>query len=210
MTQSELFQRYADVILALSTSERYGENLGRLQLQKFIYLCDILSLAWNILSSDDGHETYKHGPYDYKIQNAVDALSFRGFVKIEFLKLDKKNMSTTSNYSLTDPGKLLYERLLSAKLYKTKDTIYKLIAKNVNRRGWTNLKSIVYSEVSYVNKVGFYNQIDTNSYTNNATIQLVDLFNNLSKRKPIKPEDLVTIFFKITDNYRKLNSQSYA
>lgn len=205
MNNSDIIQRYPDVIFALHAASRYDQSLGRIQLQKFIYLGDILSIIWHLITAKEGHETYNFGPYDPKIQNAADILSFRGFINIRFLDIVTDPNKTTSQYSINNNGLNFSENLCRKQFYNTKNHIYQNIALNVNRVGWGKLKTIVYSEITYLNEMGHYRKIDSNSYSGNKTYQLLELFDNLTSEnnQNISKENMVSIFFKIIENYIK-------
>src|SRR5688572_8648288 len=88
--------RMRDVALCLHAAAPRHVALNRIRLQKYIYLADVLSIVYAALPPVDGHITYKNGPYDRAIQNAVDALAFRGFVHVMTGGLDTNSSNTYS------------------------------------------------------------------------------------------------------------------
>ena len=81
--RARILIRMADVAFALAAAHDHRERLGKLRLQKFIYLADAVSLLYSFLPPQENHTTYMYGPYDAAIQRAVDSLAFRGFVAIQ-------------------------------------------------------------------------------------------------------------------------------
>ena len=211
MGKASIYQRYSDVIFALEVSSIFEVELGRLQLQKLVYLCDILSLVWMLISVKNGHRTNNFGPYDPKIQNAVDSLSFRGFVNVSHLKIVDHGKKVSSKYKITESGLILATNLKSKNYYKTKSEIYFCIAHHIDHRGWKYLKDIVYSEPSYLNKLGHHKKISTNSYFGNDTYRLIEKFNNLKSNdiNRLSKSNMVSIFFQITDKYREQSELGY-
>lgn len=199
-------QRYKDVVLALATAHKYEQELGRLQLQKIIYLADILSLIWDVVGPKNGHYTYKNGPYDHGIQNSVDVLAFRGAVEIA-----KNNISTNqivTTYRITQVGLNLANAMIREPTFAKRAELYDAIGHHINLRGWKNLKQLVYSEATYVIKQGdgLGHALNVNSLLSNDSLRIVLDFNNLvaDKTQKFSRYNLVTIFFKILDNYRIL------
>lgn len=201
--------RYRDVLMALGVSQYYGVQLGKLQLQKFIYLSDILSLLWEYLAVDKGHETFRHGPYDYNIQNAVDILSFRGFVNITEFEIQKDG-GIRAKYLLSSMGSKLLDKLCENSNIYARYKIYKEIGKQVNFRGWYKLRSIVYAEPTFVNLSlnGWNSRIQTDSILSNLSIQLIYSFIRISEsfEKKLTQENLVALYFQVLDQYMEYKS----
>lgn len=138
--------RLRDVAVCLHSAKRHQFVLSKIQLQKLIYLMDVLCACLEILSVDSGHCTYYHGPYDKNIQNAADMLVFWEFS-------DVKNIRTTDNgvmceYFLTEAGgdwieELLYNDDNTKKRFEVVDN---LISSLVNRNLMKSLVQLVYAE----------------------------------------------------------------
>ena len=196
-------ERYRDVIIALKLADDYGQNLGRIQLQKFIYLADIISVLWNTLAPKNGHETYRNGPYDSDIQNAVDILSFRGFISIVDINIrDEKRVS--SNYRININGKKLFDRLKNNLLFKNRIELYCFIAKKIDERGWANLMALVYAEPTYsyskINGWGY--RFNYSSLLTNDTLQILRGFEKMLNRNSgfqLSKENLTSLYFKLLD-----------
>ena len=77
-----IMNRMGDVVLALGEAEKSHIQPTRIQLQKFVYLADVLGQLVGAMKLREGHKSYFNGPYDAAIQNAVDSLAFRGLVRI--------------------------------------------------------------------------------------------------------------------------------
>ncbi len=195
--------RIKDVIIALNVAEQYNQELGRLGLQKFIYLADIISLYWGMLNICNGHETYKRGPYDYDIQNSVDVLAFRGFVSISQSNI-KEDGSVTASYVLSKFGKLLFKELEKNRIFKTRIELFTSIGYHVEKRGWRNLKALVYLEPTYcfAKNNGWGYRLDYSSLLSNDTLRILDGFRkmlNSDKMENISKENFTSIFFKILE-----------
>src|SRR3954451_9295181 len=142
--------RMRDVTLALRGAHDNGApTLTRIQLQKLIYLVDVVAYLYSILPPSERHRTYKHGPYDQNNQNAVDSLAFRGFVALGALRQSQHGDIATS-YSLTPAGTsfaamLSSDPALALRSYATED-----VARLVARIGWGRIVELVYAEPTFV------------------------------------------------------------
>jgi uncharacterized protein YwgA len=196
--------RYIDIIIGLGVCSMYRVNLGRLQLQKFIYLVDALSLLWDLLPSKDGYATYKHGPYDSSIQNAVDVLSFRGFVSVVESDI-KKNSTIIAQYRISEIGKRLFENIIKTEPFKRRNEIFEVVSEHVNDRGWEHLLHLVYSEPTFLSKksMGWGQPLKTGSFLTNLTLELAWNLNNISTDKVngMTKENITTIYFQILDSF---------
>jgi len=198
---SPINNRLKDVIISLSVANFYNQDLGRLRLQKFIYLADIISLYWGIINNNRGHKTYKNGPYDVDIQNAVDVLAFRGFVSITQTNM-KEDGSITGSYRITDVGRQLFDTMENNKLFKRRISLFKLIGVNIEQSGWNNLKALVYLEPTYCfNKVsGWGFRLDYSSLLSNDTLRILDGLKKMlvgSNDSYMNETDFTTLYFKL-------------
>ena len=145
--RARILIRMADVVLSLAAANEYGERLGKLRLQKFIYLSDAVSLLYSFLPPLENHTTYKYGPYDVAIQRAVDSLAFRGLVVIHGIKSNVGGI--TADYSLNDSGLQLASRLKDE--LEGQWSIFNDVAAHVNQIGWQHLRALAYAEPTFVN-----------------------------------------------------------
>lgn len=197
-------QRSKDVLLALKASSAYVNSLGRLQLQKLIYLFDILAIAWREVDGSNTFSPWNHGPYDQTIQNAVDSLAFRGFVAIDTLSF-AGTRKAQSSYSLTRAGESAVDGLSTDGPFNDDLDLLNEISAEINRRGWSNIKSIVYSEPTY----------NTARATKQGVKLSVNLDHNLSwklireirdgfesrRDEPMSKRTLIQVFFATLDEF---------
>lgn len=143
--------RFKDVLLALAAASRANVSLQRIQLQKFIYLMDVFSAIWQEVSKPASFEPEKQGPWDRQIQNAVDALAFRGLALVESIKIRNTRLIQT-NYRLSESGKKVITLLCRQPSIADQLHLAHEIAQEVSRphRGWGTIKKIVYSEPTYI------------------------------------------------------------
>ena len=203
---SETGYRYKDVLYALAVAKAYNQHLGKIQLQKYIYLADTLAPIWNLISGDR-YRTYKNGPYDRNIQNAVDVFAFRGavtIVKSDFHAADSIHVS----YEISDIGQQIVVRLREQPEFSKKLELYEILGKYINKRGWNNLMTLVYSEPTFVSSKGegYGVHLGLDSLLTNETLQILLGFNTLFKDNPSRlgKKSLVSIFFQLLDNYQIL------
>lgn len=147
---SDFLLRIKDVSLCLLSANRFNIEVGRLEMQKIIYLIDNMSAYLFILSGRKGHQTYYYGPYDKNIQNALDALTIRDIAHMKKINIINKNISCA--YGLTESGLQWSEGLLK----NSKSIAYRFQIVNgimyslVNRNLLSAVKELVYAEPVYV------------------------------------------------------------
>lgn len=143
---SSILLRMRDVIFALALANKEGVKLNKIQIQKFVYLIDSVSYLFNFFPPSKAHITYENGPWDAGLQNAVDALSFRGFVKVEIASYS----DLARVYSPTEAGSQWSEHLCGISAFSSRWNASAEVAKRVSRIGWKRLKSLVYAEPTYL------------------------------------------------------------
>jgi hypothetical protein len=192
--------RFPDVVFALKVANDYDQILGRIQMQKYIYLSDTISLIWQVLAPKHGHETYKHGPFDEAINNAVDVLAFRGFVNVVSIKMEETRVD--AQYEINKPGLKLYEELDANSHFQNKIALYKQIGIHVNRLGWRRLRELVYAEPTYLQTraTGYGYKFDYLSLFSNESIRILYQFESMLKEgQKINKENMVSLFFKLLE-----------
>jgi hypothetical protein len=203
-------QRYKDVLFALAATRQYDADLGRLQLQKYIYLGDVLTVLWGILAPRQSHQTYRNGPYDQGIQNAVDVLAFRGFVTVVQSRF-RIDGAVYSSYRISELGLELSGALVREGCFARKLHLYECIGSHVNELGWDRLRDLVYSEVTYLTKRGeaFGQYLQNNSLLTNESLRIVFGFNTLLEDESarLSRDNLTALFFQFLDNYQSVRQQ---
>jgi uncharacterized protein YwgA len=193
-------QRFIDVLFALKTAADYNQTLGRIQLQKYVYLTDTVGLIWEVIAPKNGHETYKHGPFDESINNAVDVLAFRGFVDIVSIKMEEKRVDAL--YCINKTGIKLFEGIVAEEHFNKKNTLYQQIGIHVNRIGWRKLRELVYAEPTYLQSraSGYGYKFDYLSLFSNESLRILYQFENMLKDgQKISKENMVSLFFKLIE-----------
>jgi len=171
--------RFKDVLLALAAASRANVSLQRIQLQKLIYLMDVFSAVWREVSKPTSFEPEKRGPWDRQIQNAVDALAFRGLVNIDGINI-RKATEIRTQYSLSESGHTVILSLCRQSEIADQLQLAHEIAREVGRphRGWGTIKRIVYSEPTYVSvkDSGSRRRLPLDNPMRNQTSALVRMF----------------------------------
>lgn len=141
--------RMRDVALALLSCRQEGVTLNRIALQKLLYLADALTFVFELLPPMEGHDTYKHGPYDRYIQNAADCLCFRGIAQI--VRAVQVENVTSTEYSLTTVGEAWAKRLTSDVVWSQRWELVERLGRELSKtRQWSRLRELVYAEPTFV------------------------------------------------------------
>lgn len=146
--QDRLFVRMRDVQLSLFGAARYNQTLGRIQLQKLVYLTDSISTLYDLLPPQVAHETYFHGPWDNAVQNAVDCLVFRGLAIAEPARhsADGKKIC---RYLISESGQHWAQKLIESSFCQQRWSATSAVCEQVNKLGWRRLRSLAYAEPTY-------------------------------------------------------------
>lgn len=206
-------ERFKDVLLSLGAAMSCGTPTGlhRIQLQKFIYLQDCLVAAWRELSKPSGFVPWDRGPYDGQIQNAVDALAFRGFVDVSNLVF-RATRNARSTYRLTSQGLEALDSIRNNAVIDEEFRLAEATAKEIDRRSWSHIVDLVYAEPTYVSA---RNRDDSRPLriddpARNMLLQIVRLFQDAWKEGPTQPSSpdcFVQIAFMVLDEYRQSASR---
>jgi len=202
----------ADVIVAIHVARIYNRLLNKIELQKFIYLTDIIKAFQSELPPQDAHITYKRGPYDKYIQNAVDALLFRGLLVIS--SYFDTGTNTYVSYALSDAGLEWAESLEKVDHYEQKFDIAMLVAEKLNEYGWKNIVRLVYAEPTFhlLKTHGYGNPLPTYSPTASSSRHLINILEHAVlygyTKKQFNILDCVNILFTYLDTFSKRYLQS--
>lgn len=154
--------RIRDVAVCLYSAKHQQQAVSKIQLQKLIYLMDVLSVCLEVVSVESGHQTYFHGPYDKNIQNSADMLAFWEFSDVRDIHVNDRGV--TCEYFLNDSGILWISDLIrndenTRKRYEICDY---LIGALINRDEMNNLVSLVYAEPLFVKNKGLGYGVELN------------------------------------------------
>lgn len=198
--------RMRDAGFALRAANEHGRSLSRIQLQKYIYLMDAIAIVFELLPPTQAHYTFRHGPFDPHIQNAVDALAFRGLAKIERLS-QRAGKSVASEYALSAAGARWTTALIAQADFATRSEIAETVGRHVNRLGWHRLVELVYAEPTFVaaRPEGFGKRLKPQRGLSASSAQVLQLIRRvLASRKSVPRRDvLATYYFEYLDRYSR-------
>jgi hypothetical protein len=144
-----VINRIGDVIIALGEAEKSKVRPTKIQLQKFVYLTDVLAQVVGMMKPRAAHKTYRNGPYDPAVQNAVDALAFRGLVRVAGVWRTPSGHMGTS-YTIAGSGRQFLKKLRENPAFARKVQIAGLVGTELHGLGWDRIVGLVYAEPTYV------------------------------------------------------------
>jgi hypothetical protein len=206
--------RMSDVMLALGEAEKAHVLPTRIQLQKFIYLSDVLGQIVGELKPREGHKTYRNGPYDSAIQNAVDALSFRGLARIAGIWRTPSGHKATS-YALAEPGRQFLKLVREHPAMTRTVRIVELVGQEMCSLGWDRIVELVYAEPTYVTTrpSGWGVQLNAEDGLTVSAAFLVAIMrraaSTLSDGREASPEWLTDRFFAFLNDYDRGNGANW-
>jgi hypothetical protein len=201
--------RSKDVLFALAAAEEVSQPLGRLPLQKMIYLADVLAPLWREASVPAGFSPYRNGPYDRRIQNTVDALVFRGIATVEAPPTFRRADNVECKYLLTEAGRDAVQKIAKESDFDDELGLFRAIAAEISRRGWHHIKALVYAEPTYDNAraTGNWARLLTDSPSENLSRGFLRGL-RVAMRTPgdrqISRGNLVKMFFAVLERQARL------
>lgn len=204
--QNRVLLRMRDVAIALACANNYDRPLGKLQLQKFVYLLDALSVLFLLLPTKNGFHTYKRGPWDVSIQNAVDTLVFRGFVEIVSAR-ELESGEVAVQYQMTNEGNDFSLALKRTHAFDNRFRAGEAIARKVNSLGWHRLKALVYAEPTFVatRVEGFGRDLSPSEAFDSSTRALIEVIRECLEvgwsNFKVDEDIIVDVFFRFLDTY---------
>ena len=204
--------RSGDTLIALLVTEAYIETLNRIQLQKVVYLMDAVSHLYAFRPPREAHVIYKRGPYDLCLQNAVDALAFRGLISVT--DVDKRRGGAMAvTYALNTTGRACATQLIQEQAFSAKHRVAQNVAENIHRLGWDHLVRLVYAEPTFARtRLGGYGQ---RLFLNDgAKCSATFLTTTIARAvldgldATLDPSLLVRVFFDYLAEYARLSQQS--
>lgn len=204
--QTPVLLRMRDVGMALEVADMHGQLLNRIQLQKFIYLVDVIDPLYGILPPRVAHLTYKHGPYDSAIQNAVDALAFRGLASIRDIRLSLEG-TVSAEYEMSVAGRSWLGKLIGETAITARWSAALAVGEKIDALGWNRLVDLVYAEPTFVSARphGYGQRLIPNDGLGNTASFLMALMNYALEHgfgdKPPNQTLIVELFFRYLDEY---------
>ena len=215
-SRSDVLLRMQEVGFALQAAGTYRQRLNRTRLQKFIYLEDAVRYVYSLMPLQNGHRTYLHGPFDLAIQNAVDALAFRGLARICSVEKEEDG-SIHAEYELTSAGRMWVKRMAASETFSPQWHLTQDVARQINTFGWQRLRHLAYAEPTFVSARprGYGQRLELTSYRENSAAFLFNtlervLFHGLKDEEPTS-QFMLELFFRYLDEFSRggRSSRSY-
>lgn len=203
---TNVLNRMGDVVLALNEAAEARVRPTKIQLQKFVYLADVLGQVVGSLKPREAHKTYRNGPYDAAIQNAVDALAFRGLVTVAGVWRTPSGHLATS-YQLAAPGREFVQRISQHPAFFRKARMAGLVGAELRAYGWNRIVSLVYAEPTFVatRPTGWGSRLAAEDGLQVSTAFVVAVMRRaaetLDPEHPARAEWITGRFFAYLDDY---------
>lgn len=165
---------------------------------------DAISVIFDLLPPAQAHYTFRHGPFDPNIQNAVDALAFRGLASIKRL-VRRTDNTLASEYVLSDAGVRWTAKLATEQALNGKAQISEIVGTHVSRLGWNRLVDLVYAEPTFVGirPDGYGKRLKPQRSLTASSGQLLQLIRHAltGRSSPPDRDVIVAYYFEYLDKY---------
>ena len=206
MDTTTVILRMRDVAIALGVAGSHGQSLNRIRLQKFVYLMDAVAVIFKVLPLTDGYYTFKHGPFDPAVQNAVDSLAFRGLVSITSLHAAEEG-TVSAVYTLSVGGQNWFQKLGDDQAMADRIKIGNAVAERVDRLGWWRLRELVYAEPTFLKArtAGYGRHLAPHKGRDVSTARLLQVIMRALRLGNIEPtrDSVLDAYFDYLDRYAK-------
>lgn len=213
--KTQVLVRMRDVGMSLRVASNFGQWLTRTQLQKSIYLLDVVSLLYDLLPPSEAHLTYKYGPYDAAIQNAVDSLAFRGFVAVRDVHRSLEG-DVSARYQLTPEGNSWVEDISETIAFLSRWEAASAVGRQIDDLGWGRLIDLVYAEPTFVSRRhrGYGQTLPMNNGADNSAAffmaSIKRVLGHGFEKMSINRELIVDLFFRYLDEYDRTQASKSA
>jgi len=146
------YKRKNEVLFILYAANKIlREPLSRIEVQKSVYLCNVLAPIKELILDFFEFRVWNHGPYSSEIQNTLNNL-----VALRYIRMNDYNVRTNNNvkyessyYSILDKGILVVEKLIEYPDEKEQYLWIQSIIKIIGIYGIKNIVKIVYEEPTF-------------------------------------------------------------
>ena len=204
--KTRVLVRMRDVGMSLKVANNFDKWLTRIQLQKFVYLMDVINLLYDLLPPSEAHLTYKYGPYDAAIQNAVDSLAFRGFAAVRDVQRSSEG-DVSARYQLTPEGNSWIEEISETMVFVSRWEAASAVGRQIDDLGWGRLINLVYAEPTFVSRRhrGYGQTLPMNNGVDNSAAffmaSIKRVLGHGFEKMSINRELIVDLFFRYLDEY---------
>lgn len=206
MHKSDKFEKRNEILFVLMAAKQImNVSLTRIEMQKIIYLINILAPLKSLILDYFEFKVWHNGPYSKDIQNTLNNLVALNLVEMPDYKIKNNNnkISEMSKYTISPLGENIVSQLI---LYDAKQEEYQWIlsiVRLVNLYGINNIVEIVYQEPTFKylkNKNdGFGSTIYINEIDDNKLISLIKEIKKIGEQdfgyRFDKPEDILLAVF---------------
>ena len=182
----------------------------KLQMQKGVYLIQILSPVYEIAESFVKFFSYNHGPYSKELQTAIHHLCCCGLVSLDLYEPWNKGRAL---YSITLKGKSAVIKLSDSLQFRRMLDLSRIISNLIDVYGIENIVRLVYEEPTFkrIKQSGTPNRVIPSEQDKNLTVKLVRELETISKelfhRNNLSVESLLLAYFDFL-RAKMFNSES--
>lgn len=152
------FRRYNEALFALDAAKLMGwAYLNRIQLQKILYLCEMLAPFRDVVMAHLEYRFHYKGPYARDLQNSVDHLLTRGLAELVSYSLTTGSSDVptsddqveVASYRLTSEGQHVIESLVAISSNEEARELVFIICELTDLYGLGNVVNLVYQEPTF-------------------------------------------------------------
>lgn len=144
------YRRYNDVLFVLQAAKgRQWGPVTRIQMQKLVYLVEVLAPAKDLMLALVEFRFWNHGPYSSALQNSLDHLVCNGLVNVDQYEWDENAGVERTRYSISTDGMELVQGLFQLTSNREHYALAEVVCRLVDRHGLNNVVNVVYQEPTF-------------------------------------------------------------
>ncbi|NIK69125.1 hypothetical protein [Paenibacillus sp. BK720] len=170
----------------------------KIQMQKGVYLIQILSPLYNLAEEYVKYFSYNYGPFSAQLQGTIHHLCSLGLVDLIYYE---PGINGKARYTISEKGKFAFSKLSSLPKFNKMVDLSRIISNMIDIYGLDHLVDIVYEEPTFkkMKIEGQFSKIIKVQGEQNLSTKIIEQFNSISqqmfKREQITIESLIIAYF---------------
>jgi uncharacterized protein YwgA len=171
---------------------------SKIQMQKGVYLTQVLAPLYDLAEDYVKYFSYKHGPYSANLQSTIHHLCCLGYISLDMYEPWSKGKAL---YSISKKGKTVIADLKKGLMFDKIFNLTRIISNMIDIYGIENIVEIVYQEPTFLElkEKGITSRRILLNAETNLSIKLIDHFEVLSgelfNRENVTTESLIVTYF---------------
>jgi uncharacterized protein YwgA len=198
-SENDQYCIYDSIMCWLWHANRLGWGYQtKIQMQKGVYLIQILSPLYDLAEEYVKFFSYNYGPFSAQLQGTIHHLCSIGLIDLLYYEPGNNGKA---QYCISQKGKEAFYKLEALPRFRRMDDLTRIISNMIDIYGLDNLINIVYQEPTFkkMKNAGHFGRLIKLQGENNLTKKIIDEFESIShkmfRREHVTIESLLVAYF---------------